>query len=130
MKMCSFLCAGAVIHKTGRHFIYELDGLGRKMPKVFGCFTVAALALMGVPGLCGFVSKWYLARAAVESGEPLAYAGVGALLVSALLTAIYMVGIVVRAFFPGRDFDYRTVEDVREPGWKMLVPLAVSPPLW
>ncbi len=125
MKMCSFLCAGAVIHKTGRHFIYELDGLGRKMPKVFGCFTVATLALMGVPGLCGFVSKWYLARAAVESGKPLAYAGVGALLVSALLTAIYMVGIVVRAFFPGRDFDYSAVEDVREPGWKMLVPLAV-----
>lgn len=125
MKMCSFLCAGAVIHMTGRNYIYELDGLGRKMPRVFCCFTVSALALMGVPGLCGFVSKWYLAKAAVECGEPFVYAGVGALLVSALLTAIYMIGIVVRAFFPKREFDYRTIGDARDPGWKMLVPLVV-----
>ena len=37
-----------------------------------------------------FVSKWNLCRAAVDSENPLAYAGVAALMVSALLTAIYM----------------------------------------
>lgn len=125
MKICSFLCAGAVMHQTDRNYVHELDGLGHRMPRVFLCFTVAALALMGVPGLCGFVSKWHLAKAAVECGEPLAYAGVAALLLSALLTAIYMIGIVVRAFFPKGDFDYSTIEDVREPGWRMLVPLLV-----
>ncbi len=125
MKICSFLCAGAVMHQTDRNYVHELDGLGHRMPRVFLCFTVAALALMGVPGLCGFVSKWHLAKAAVECGEPLAYAGVAALLLSALLTAIYMIGIVVRAFFPKGDFDYSTIENVREPGWRMLVPLLV-----
>lgn len=125
MKICSFFCAGAVIYKTGRTYIHQLDGLGRKMPKVFTIFTIASFALMGVPGLCGFVSKWNLAKGAVASGNPLAYAGLGAILVSALLTAIYMLTIVVRAFFPGKDFDYNTVAEAKDPNWIMLLPLTV-----
>ena len=126
MKLCSFLCAGVVIHKTGREYIHELDGFGWRMPKVFVMFTVSSLALMGVPGLCGFVSKWYLVKAALDSGGALAYAGVGALLVSALLTAIYMLSIVVRAFFPGKDFDYSAIRDVEDPNWMMLVPIGAA----
>lgn len=125
MKICSFFCAGAVIYKTGRTYIHQLDGLGRKMPKVFTIFTISSFALMGVPGLCGFISKWNLAKGAVESRNPLAYAGLGAILISALLTAIYMLTIVVRAFFPGKEFDYGTVADVKDPNWMMLLPLVV-----
>lgn len=125
MKICSFFCAGAVMYKTDRHYIHQLDGFGRKMPRVFVPFTISALALMGVPGLCGFVSKWYLAKAALAGENPLGYVGVAALLVSALLTAIYMLTIVVRAFFPGKDFDYSAISDVEDPTWMMLVPLLV-----
>lgn len=125
MKICSFFCAGAIIYKTGRNYVHELDGFGRRMPKVFVIFTVSALALMGVPGLCGFVSKWNLAKAAVGSENPLAYVGVAALLISALLTAIYMLTIVIRAFFPGKDFDYGTIRDVEDPNWMMLAPLSI-----
>ena len=123
MKISSFFCAGAIMHQTDRHYVHELDGMGYKMPAVFGVFTISALALMGVPGLAGFVSKWNLASAAVDSGNVFAYGGIGCLLVSALLTAIYMLTIVVRAFFPGKDFDAGTLERVKDPGWKMLVPL-------
>lgn len=125
MKICSFFCAGAVMHKTGCSFVHELDGFGRKMPRVFAIFTIGGMALMGVPGLAGFVSKWQLAQAAVASDNPLAWVGVGALLVSALLTAIYMLTISVRAFFPGKEFDYRAVSDAGEPGWMMLLPLMI-----
>lgn len=125
MKICSFFCAGAVIYKTGRNYIHELRGFGRKMPKVFICFTVSGLALMGVPGLCGFISKWNLAKAAVESENPLAYVGIAALLVSAILTALYMLTISVRAFFPGKDFDYSTITDVEDPNWMMILPLVL-----
>lgn len=125
MKICSFFCAGAVIYKTGREYVHQLDGFGRKMPKVFTVFAVSGLALMGVPGLCGFISKWNLAKAAVDSGTALAYVGIGALLVSALLTAIYMMTIVVRAFFPGRDFDYSKISDVEDPNWMMILPLVI-----
>ena len=125
MKICSFFCAGAIMHQTDRHYVHELNGFGHKMPWVFGIFTVSALGLMGVPGLAGFVSKWNLANAAVESGNPIAYVGIACLLISALLTAIYMLSIVVRAFFPGKDFDYTAIADVRDPNWKMLLPLCM-----
>lgn len=125
MKITSFFCAGAIMHQTDRHYVYELDGLGRKMPWIFSIFTVSSLALMGVPGFAGFISKWNLATAAVESGNSLAYVGIGALLISALLTAIYMLSVVIRAFFPGKDFDYSAIEDVKDPNWIMLVPLVI-----
>lgn len=125
MKISSFFCAGAIMHESDRHYVYELDGMGYKMPAVFGVFTVSAFALMGVPGLAGFISKWNLASAAVESGNVLAYGGIACLLISALLTAIYMMTIVVRAFFPLKDFDEKSLSGIKDPNWKMLLPLFV-----
>ena len=125
MKICSFFCAGAVMYKTGRSYVYELDGFGRKMPKTFGIFTISAFALMGVPGLCGFISKFNLAKAAVESENVLAYVGIAALLISAILTAIYMLTIVIRAFFPKQGFDYNSIRDVEDPNWVMILPLSL-----
>jgi len=125
MKICSFFCAGAVITRTGKTYVYELDGLGKKMPFTFAAFTISSLALMGVPGLCGFISKWNLATAAVESENVLAYVGIGALLISALLTAIYMLQVVVRAYFPEKGFDYSTIDKISDPGWKMLLPFGI-----
>ncbi|MCQ2082432.1 MAG: proton-conducting membrane transporter [Lachnospiraceae bacterium] len=125
MKICSFFCAGAVITRTGKEYVYELDGLGKTMPKTFAAFTISSFALMGVPGLCGFISKFNLARGAVESGNVLAYIGVGALLVSALLTAIYMLQVVIRAYFPEKGFNVASVERYSDPGWQMLVPFGI-----
>lgn len=113
------------MHQTDRHYVHELDGVGYKMPIVFGCFTVSALALMGVPGLAGFISKLNIAEAAVESTDVWAYAGIGCLLLSALLTAIYMMTMSVRAFFPKKGFDYAVLEGVKDPNWKMLLPLGI-----
>ena len=123
IKICSFFCVGAVMSKTGKRYVHEIDGFGKRMPIVFTCFTISALALMGVPGTAGFISKWYLALAAISGDNPLTYVGVGALLISALLTAIYMLTIVIRAYFPGKDFDYAAVEQVKDPGPLMWIPL-------
>lgn len=125
MKIGSFLCAGAFMHQTGKSYIYEMDGMGKRMPVVFGCFTVSALGLMGVPGMAGFISKWNLAQAAVDSGNVMAYFGIGCLLISALLTAIYMMTIVIRAFFPKQGFDYEAIRAIKDPTWKMCVPLLI-----
>lgn len=141
MKICSFLCAGAFMHKTGKCYIYEMDGMGKKMKIVFGCFTVSALGLMGVPGFAGFISKWNLTNAAVESGNKLAYGGIICLLISALLTAIYMLNVVIRAYFPKVseamrgtlvDTEAKAVgetavdtSEVTDPTWKMCLPLLV-----
>lgn len=121
MKICSFFCAGAVMHQTEKKYVQELDGLGHRMPITFGIFTVSALALMGLPGMAGFISKWRLATAAVDSGNGLAYAGIVCLLISALLTAIYMMSIVVRAYFVTGNEEKSSLD----PNWKMLLPLSL-----
>lgn len=124
IKILAFFCAGAVLKQSGRTSVYELDGLGRRMPVTFTCFTFAALALMGLPPFSGFVSKWHLLTASVGVGG-VAYVGVGALLLSALLTAIYMLSCARRAWFPDRQADLSGLSSVHEAGWEMLVPLIV-----
>ena len=125
MKITSFLCAGAFMHQTGKTHVYHMNGMGRKMKVIFGTFTVSALGLMGVPGLAGFISKWNLTAAAVESGNVLAYGGIVCLLVSALLTAIYMLSVVIRAFFPHAEAEPAAVSEAGDPSWRMCVPLLI-----
>jgi len=122
MKITSFFCAGAFMHQTGKKYVYEMDGMGRTMKITFGCFAVSAFGLMGVPGFAGFISKWNLTAAAVESGNVLSFAGVACLLLSALLTAIYMLGVVHRAFLPVRG---TPAAEGKDPSWQMCLPLLV-----
>lgn len=135
MKICSFFCAGSVMHQTGKTYVYELDGLGRYMPVTFGCLTVASLSLAGIPPLAGFISKWNIVQAAFECGEGLhragfggswiPYAGAGVILYSALMTAVYMFTVLVRAYFPRADGRGEVSGRVKDPGWMMLVPLII-----
>ncbi|MBQ1852983.1 MAG: proton-conducting membrane transporter [Lachnospiraceae bacterium] len=100
IKNLLFLCAGAIIVQTGKKSVSELKGIGRIMPATMRCFTVAGLALVGIPPLSGFISKWYLAEGAIESGLPgFMYLVPVVLLISALLTAGYLLTISADAFF-------------------------------
>lgn len=129
IKILAFFCAGAVLKSCGREYVYEQDGLGKRMPATFACFTVSSLALVGIPPLSGFVSKWQLLSAAASSENVLAYVGAGVLLLAALLTAVYTLSTVRRAWFPDNDADLSGLPVIKEVGWRMLVPmllLAVS----
>lgn len=125
IKILSFFCAGAVLHGTGRQYLKELNGLGRKMPITFGTFTVAALALTGIPPFSGFVSKWHLLTSAAESGNPVAYLGAGALLLAALLTAMYMFTVLARAWFPEAGSMDNKLASEKEVSWRMTVPMSI-----
>ena len=123
IKILCFFVAGAVLHYTKREFLDELDGLGRKMPVTFACFTVGACALTGIPPLNGFVSKWYIALGAVENGNWLSMIGLGAVLLSALFTAIYMFEVVIFAWFPRKGT--LLPADGKEASALMWVPMAL-----
>ncbi len=123
MKCCAFFCAGAVMHQAKKNYIYELDGIGRKMPVIFGCFTIASISLIGIPPLAGFLSKWTIAEALLTAPDgSLAKAGLGCLMTAAFLTAVYMLTVVVRAFQPVPEGQ---LEGVRDPDWKMTVPIGL-----
>ena len=125
MKICGFFCVGAVMHQTGKNYISEIEGLGRRMPVVFGCFTVAAVSLTGIPPFGGFISKWNLGTAALASENLLGYAAMGVLLYSAFMTAIYMGTIVLKAWFPREEEILTFTENEKDPGWKMKLPVIV-----
>ena len=97
-KITLFFSCGIVMHKAEVNYIYELDGLGKKMPITFICFFVSALSLTGIPLFAGFISKYYLASAALSLNNTLAFVGIIALIISALLTAIYSLSIPFKAF--------------------------------
>ena len=123
VKITLFYCAGAVLCKTGKEYIQELRGYAKIMPATFGCFLLASCALVGVPPLPGFLSKWNLATAAVESQGILAYIGAGVLLISALLTAMYLFSVVFKAFFPSSAVPVELPEGKKEVGRYMKIPM-------
>lgn len=122
MKCTLFLNAGAVIYRTGKTKVAEWKGLGAKMPVTIGTFTVAALGMVGIPPFCGFISKWYFCQGALESGIAVVnWFGPVILLLSALLTAGYLISVTVSAFFPGEEKE-KTVEK-KEANLLMLIPM-------
>jgi multicomponent Na+:H+ antiporter subunit D len=125
-KITLFFCAGAIYVTTHRENISQFAGLGRQMPWTFGAFTIGSLALVGVPGLSGFIGKFFLARGSIEAGDMVA---LGIILGASLLTAAYLLPIVRIAFFPGPqpagDADPGLVRRAEAPA-ALLVPLLIT----
>ena len=124
-KILAFFCAGAVLKWTGREHVRELDGLGLRMPVTFTLFTIAALNLVGIPPFTGFLSKWSLLTAAAAAGTVEGYVGAGTILTAALLTAVYCLTAVRRAFFPDREADLSGLGMVHEADAMMLIPMCI-----
>ena len=125
IKSALFLSVGAIIYKTGLTTIDDMKGIGKKMPVTIWCYTICSLGLIGIPPTGGFISKWYLATGSIKSGIPVfAYLGPAILLVSALLTAGYLLPVTIKGFFPGEDYDYKNHKNI-EPGIYMVLPLIV-----
>ncbi len=119
MKSCLFLAAGAIIYKTGKKDVRELSGIGREMPFTMVSFSLAALAMIGIPPLNGFISKWELSIGALQAGYPLY---VGLLLLSSLMNAIYYFPIINSAFFGNTGTE---ASDGPELSKKMLYPIVI-----
>jgi multicomponent Na+:H+ antiporter subunit D len=56
-KSLLFMVGGLLLVRTGSESLKKMGGLARPMPVLFGTYAVAALAIAGVPGFNGFVSK-------------------------------------------------------------------------
>lgn len=125
LKITLFFLAGALLYVSGREYITQVEGLGRRMPIAFACFTVCSLGVIGVPPFLGLISKWMIGTAAAKTGGILAALGVLALIISALLTCIYLFTIIIPAYIPSKEFDEESVLDIHDPGPLMLVPMIV-----
>lgn len=142
IKCGLFLTAGVFLYRFGYSRVEQLTGMGKKMPVTMWCYTIFSLGLIGIPPTVGFVSKWHLAEGALhlgnafgalpeESGAWLtedigafSWIGPAVLLVSALLTAGYLLPIVMKGFFPGEEAEGLDLTR-EEPSPCMLLPLIV-----
>ena len=124
-KITLFFCAGAVYYRTHKEYVYEVEGYGKVMPITMAAFTLTALGLMGVPPLTGFVSKWRLSTAALAADISVSWLAAAALIISALLTALYLMTVVFAAYFPRKDKEKPAGEKVenKDPNVFMTGPL-------
>ena len=120
-KITLFFCAGAIFVATGKKYVSELRGLGRKMPITMGAFMIGSLSVIGLPPLGGFVSKWYLALGAMDRD---ALWVVVVLLISSLLNVFYLLPVAVTAFF--RTEESEEDSGIKEAPWPCVVPLALT----
>jgi multicomponent Na+:H+ antiporter subunit D len=119
LKITLFFCAGAIITVTGKKKISELNGLGKRMPLTMIAFTIAAIGMIGIPPVNGFISKWYLIQGSLESG---AWIFVAVLIGSALLNAGYFLPIIISAFF--KEGNFTAVKGPEAP-LSMLIPIII-----
>jgi multicomponent Na+:H+ antiporter subunit D len=63
-KITLFFCAGAIATATGKKYVSEMNGVGRKLPLVCSAFFVASLSMIGLPFIAGGISKEYILDAA------------------------------------------------------------------
>ena len=118
MKITMFMAAGNLAEGLGVTKVSQMDGVGRQMPGTMLAFSLAALAMIGLPPLAGFVSKWYLAQGGLDSG---AVWVIALLLGSSALNAVYFLPMLQRAWFR----DGPVVEQAparRRIGWMLAAP--------
>ncbi|MBR4726236.1 MAG: proton-conducting membrane transporter [Lachnospiraceae bacterium] len=125
-KIGLFFCVGAMMHTNNKVWQYEIDGIGYKMKYTFAAFTICGLSLIGVPQLGCFISKLRLLTAVIDDSGIFAYIGGGAILLSALFTAIYLLTTVIKGYFPTDGHKCDGYDQLKEAGWKMLVPIGFA----
>ena len=119
MKGALFLALAAVFYRVGAVDMASIRGLGRRMPYTMAAFVVASASLVGLPLTVGFISKWYLLLAALETGQ---WSIVAVIVFSSLLALIYTLRVIEAAYFQPSPDD---AGEIVEAPLAMLAPLMV-----
>ncbi|TQV74930.1 monovalent cation/H+ antiporter subunit D family protein [Aliikangiella marina] len=95
-KITLFFAAGAIYVASKKTELYQLRGIGHRMPWTMTAFTIGALSMIGVPPTAGFVSKWYILAGAFEADN---YVAIATIIGSTVLNAAYFLPIIYYAWF-------------------------------
>ncbi len=95
-KITLFFCAGAIFVATGKKYISEMVGIGRRMPFTMTAFFIGSLSVIGLPPAGGLISKLLMLFGALDAGMRWV---VIVYLLSSLLNAAYFLPIAYKAFF-------------------------------
>ncbi len=129
MKGLAFLAAGALLYALhiakGDHGVLTLDdlnGASRKYPLVALALSVAVLALAGLPPFAGFMSKWNILVAGVETQNNWMIAAVVFMGLNSVLSLAYYAPVVNRLF---KRETSEAVNNGTPISWKMTLPMVI-----
>lgn len=94
-KILLFFVAGYMYSYQKAVHISDLNGTSRSMPIVSFIFLLAALSLMGIPPLAGFISKFYILTAALKSQN---LSIIFTIIFSSICTSYYLGKIIVAIY--------------------------------
>lgn len=117
VKTSLFMALGAVFFCYGSTHIKALCGLGKRMPVTAAALVLGGLSLIGVPLTTGFISKWFLIKAAFEAEHVIL---VVLIVFSSMLAVAYVWKLVEVMYFQ------QPYEDVKEVVQNKPVMLVVS----
>lgn len=111
-----FFFIGALYERTGTTQIDELGGLAKKAPVLCGIFLTGGMALLGLPGMSGFVSE-FMAFLGLFQREPvITILGV----IGLILTAVYTLRAIMKTSFGPMEERWSRLSDIR---WTESVPM-------
>lgn len=96
IKALVFLIGGTVVHLTGTSNLREISGLIRRHPQLGWMFFIAALSMVGIPPLSGFLGKVFITQGTFEAGY-FWLGGIG--LVASLFILFSMIKLFMNAFW-------------------------------
>ncbi len=106
-KITLFFAAGAIYTAAHKTELWQLAGIGRRMPITMAAFTIGALSMIGVPPTAGFVSKWFILGGAFQAEN---YFAIFTIIASTVLNAMYFLPIIYFAWLappaPGVDMNH------------------------
>ncbi len=95
--LISWCCCIAYHYRDLR--LSQLGGASTRMPWTCAAIVVCGLSLIGVPGTAGFISKWLLINAALQSGSWGGWLLVAIILASSLMAVVYIWRIIEALYF-------------------------------
>ncbi|RBP51236.1 proton-conducting transporter membrane subunit [Arenicella xantha] len=99
-KITLFFAAGAIYTASKKTEIFQLRGIGHRMPWTMTAFTIGALSMIGVPPTGGFISKWYILAGSLQAEN---YVAIATIILSTALNAAYFLPIIYLAWFTKED---------------------------
>src|SRR4051794_27895183 len=133
-----FFVVGVVYERAHHRELSRFGGLATTMPVYTGFLTVACMANLGLPMLCGFVGEFLVLVGAFQAARPDSilirggYATTGQIYTCAViacfgvvLTAGYMLWTIQRVVFGPERPEYRDFPEVDARELTVLTPLAV-----
>jgi formate hydrogenlyase subunit 3/multisubunit Na+/H+ antiporter MnhD subunit len=99
-KASMFLAAGVILRAMGTDDLYAMRDITGRLPVASFALAIAGASLIGLPPTGGFIAKWLLLQAVIESGQ---WWWLPVFVLGGLLTAAYVFLMVRFTFKPARS---------------------------